>query len=107
MEHCSLDLIPSFVMDDGVEKDIHCRCFMRREWLHELQVRHLLQFELTVEFVLQNLRDHLYDAHARRNGIPRKVRLVDGMIGMQFYADSLSLADYGEHLINQFHLGSL
>ena len=107
MEHCSLDLIPSFVMDDGVEKDIHCRRFMRREWLHELQVRHLLQFELTVEFVLQNLRDHLYDAHAGRYGISREVRLVDGMIGMQFDAYGLSLADYGEHLIDQCHLGSL
>jgi len=94
-------------MDDGVEKDIHSWRFVGREWLHELQVRHLLQFELTVELVLQNLRDHLYDAHAGRNGIPRKVRLVDGMIGMQFYADGLSLADYGEHLIDQFHLGSL
>ena len=107
MEHCSLHLIPSFVMDDGVEKDIHCRRFMRRERLHELQVRHLLQFEMTVELVLQNLRNHLYDAHARRNGISREVRLVDGMIGMQFDAYGLSLADYGEHLIDQFHLGSL
>lgn len=107
MEHCSLHLIPSFVMDDGVEKDIHCRRFVGREWLHELQVRHLLQFEMTVELVLQNLRNHLYDAHARCNGIPREVRLVDGMVGMEFNADGLSLADDGEHLIDQFHLGSL
>lgn len=107
MEHCSLHLIPSFVMDDGVEKDIHSRRFVGREWLHELQVRHLLQFELTVEFVLQYLRNHLYDAHTRRDGIPREVRLVDGMIGMQFDADGLPLTDNGEHLIDQFHLGSL
>lgn len=107
MEHSSLHLISSFVMDDAAEKDIHYRRFVGRERLHELQVRHLLQFELTVELVLQYLRDHLYDAHARRNGIPWEVRLVDGMIGMQFDADGLSLTDNGEHLIDQFHLGSL